>query len=59
MVVDCKRIQRFMGFVANDLRESVTIFWRLLFRVFPAINPIKKVCFNKYLDYEWIISKSL
>jgi hypothetical protein len=35
-----------VGFVANDLHGSVTIFGHLLFRVFPIVNPIKKVCCN-------------
>jgi hypothetical protein len=35
-----------MGFVANDLRGSVTIFGHLFFRVFPIVNPIKKACCN-------------
>jgi hypothetical protein len=35
-----------MGFVANDMCGSVTIFGCLFFRVFPTVNPIKKVCCN-------------
>jgi hypothetical protein len=35
-----------MGFVANDLRGSVTIFWVPFFRVFPTVNPINKACCN-------------
>jgi hypothetical protein len=39
-----------MGFVANDLCGSVTIFGCLLFRVFPTVNPINKVCCNVVKD---------
>jgi hypothetical protein len=46
LVVDCKKIPRFMGFVANDLRGSITIFWVPFFRVLPTINTINKVCCN-------------
>jgi hypothetical protein len=35
-----------MGFVANDLCGSVTIFGFLFFMFFPTVNPINKVCFN-------------
>jgi hypothetical protein len=35
-----------VGFVANDLRGSVTIFWVPFFRVFPTVKPINKVCCN-------------
>jgi hypothetical protein len=37
---------RFMGFVANDMRGSVTIFGFILFTVFPTVNHVKKACFN-------------
>jgi hypothetical protein len=46
-----------MGFVANDLCGSVTIFGHLFFRVFPTVNPIKKVCCNVVKD-EWLIAKN-
>jgi hypothetical protein len=35
-----------VGFVANDMRGSVTIFMILLFRIFHAVNPINKACCN-------------
>jgi hypothetical protein len=40
-----------MGFVANDLCGSITIFGCLFFRFFPTLNPVKKVCCN-YVKYD-------
>jgi len=48
-----------MGFAANDLRGSVTIFGYLFFRVFPIVKRIKKVFCNRVKYDEWIITNDL
>jgi hypothetical protein len=41
-----------VGFVANNLCGSVTIFGHIFFRAFPIVNPIKKACCNVVKDDE-------